>query len=225
MFYCNSHIYIFICTNIPIKFAAWVPAVTFAMSGWRADIYVDDTGIGELAYHCRAGHCSYAESLPISGARAATHVCQLLPLLLLLPPPHCSVGPGPAQQCPELLWGMCVHAGVPALLEPSAHMQAFPPVMFPLLTCMLHCPPGLHLPITNSKIKFLRFFKAQLYRMKSSMEPFWEWSRVQWQCLHALEAGPADGPTVCQASGFELYIEENMRWRGNDGTDIFPPWP
>lgn len=35
---------------------------------------------------------------------------------------------------------------------------------------------------------------------------------MQLHGSHAHEAGPMDGPMVYQVSGFELYIEENMRW-------------
>lgn len=44
-----------------------------------------------------------------------------------------------------------------------------------------------------------------------------EWGPVQGQRLHAHEAGPAGGPTIYQASGFELYVV------GNDGTNTFLP--
>lgn len=86
---------------------------------------------------------------------------------------------------------------------------------------MLHGPTGLHLPNTNSKIIIEIFQGSNSIGLIQARRPS-EWGPVQRQRLHAHETGPVGGPTIYQASGFELYIN-NMRWWGNDGTDIFLP--
>lgn len=200
------------CSNLPIKFAAWVPADTVPIRLWYLCRWHRDWQAGPPLR-------GWAMSMQSPFPSLEPEQPWLLPLLLLLPTPSpFSVAQAPAQQHSELLWGMCRHAGVPALPEPSAHMQAVPPIVFPLLTCMLQGPTGLHLPNTNSKIIIEIFQGSNSPGLIQAWSPS-EWGPVQWQRLHAHEAGPA----IYQASGFELYVDI-MRWWGNDGTDMCRPW-
>lgn len=148
----------------------------------------------------------------------------LLPLLLLLPSPsplHCGPGARPAAPWTALrhvraCWGtcaaqaLCTHAGGTSRCVPTAHM---------------HAPWSHRTSLTKHKFKtkVIEIFQgSNSIGLNQAWSPS-EWGPVQGQRLRAHEAGPAGGPTIYQASGFELYIQD-MRWWGNDGTDTFLPW-
>ena len=103
----------FFCTNLLIKFVAWVPAVAVPVLGWRV-VCVDDTCTGKLAYHCRAGHCPMqspahpAATAPTAVASASTAATMVATAVW---------SQAPAQQPPEpgaalgLQWGSAVTHG------------------------------------------------------------------------------------------------------------------
>lgn len=141
------------------QFAARVPAIPVPMLGCRDDICADDTGIGKLAHHCGAGRDPHAGPLPISGAMAvasaSTAAATIIPAVWgPRHPPSCTLNCSEACAC---MLGLCM----PALPEPFAHTYALPPVVCPLLTCVLRCPTELHLPNTDSKIRLLRLSRQQ----------------------------------------------------------------
>lgn len=48
-----------------------------------------------------------------------------------------------------------------------------------LITCLPHCPIGLHLKHANSKLNLLRISRAQQQNSKSSLRSFWAWGSVK----------------------------------------------
>lgn len=82
----------------------------------------------------------------------------------------------------------------------------------PLLTCMLHCPMGLHSQNTASKIQLLRISGCQQPSNKSSVGTFWMYGLMLLHRSCAHETSPGD--PVLKGHNQSHHISSNS-WTEN----------